>query len=66
MINLLVAQKLTGNISLYNTLGTLVLEKQNQELVNNYKLDLGGLAPGLYFINFLGKDVNQTVKIIIQ
>jgi PKD repeat protein len=66
MINLRVSQKVTGDISLYNTLGTLVLEKQNQELVNNYKLDLNGLAPGLYFINFRGKDINQTVKIIIQ
>lgn len=51
------------SVTVFNQLGQLVL-KSNAELLNNNKLDLSALNPGMYMLQIKADNKSKTVKII--
>ena len=51
------------SVEVFNQLGQLVL-KSNAELLNNNRLDLSALNPGMYMLQIKAENKSKTVKII--
>jgi len=51
------------SVEVYNQLGQLVLES-NSNLINNNKLDLSALNPGMYLMQINADNKSKTVKIV--
>lgn len=51
------------SVEVFNQLGQLVL-KSNADLLNNNKLDLSALNPGMYMLQIKAENKSKTVKII--
>ena len=51
------------SVEVYNQLGQLVL-KSSEDLMNNNRLDLSALNPGMYLIKINADNKSKTVKII--
>ena len=51
------------SVEVYNQLGQLVIES-NSSLMNNNRLDLSALNPGMYLIQINADNKSKTVKII--
>ena len=66
MINIIPLYKMKTDLKVYNSLGTVVIEKNNLTLSGTYQLDISGLAPGIYYFNVLKDDAQQIQKVIVQ
>lgn len=55
-----------SSYEIYNTLGQKVLEGRFNKVLDQEELDLTELQSGLYILNFKGKKVNKTVRIVKQ
>jgi hypothetical protein len=53
-----------SELALFNTQGTLVLQKQIVPMMN--EINTENLVPGMYFIHLTGKENSQTFKILKQ
>jgi hypothetical protein len=51
------------NVKVFNQLGQIVL-KSNAEILNNNRLDLSALNPGMYMLQIKAENKSKTVKII--
>ena len=52
-----------NGVEVFNQLGQLVL-KSNADLMNNNRLDLSALNPGMYLMQINADNKSKTVKII--
>lgn len=55
-----------AKLQVSNSLGSVVISKDELSLSGEYKLDISGLAPGLYFISVNEKGDNQVLKLIVE
>jgi hypothetical protein len=51
------------SVKVFNQLGQLVIES-NSSLINNNRLDLSALNPGMYLVKINADNKSKTVKII--
>jgi len=65
-INIIPEYIMTTNLKVFNSMGSLVMEKNNLTLSGTYQLDISGLAPGIYYFNILKDDAEQIQKVIVQ
>ena len=55
-----------AGIKIFNDMGQLVQSKQ-MELIDHFiRLDLSGFKTGIYFVRVSSKDINATLKLIIN
>ena len=55
-----------ASLKISNSLGSVVLSKDETDLGREFKLDISGLTPGLYFISIYEKDNTQITKLIVE
>ena len=58
--------KVTADLKIYNSTGTLVMEKAGLSLDGKRQVDISGLGSGLYFFMLNSKSGSQVEKIIIE
>jgi len=66
MVNIVPIYKTTTDIKVFNTLGFLVIEKNNLRLNGTYQLDISTLAPGIYYFNIVTDNAQQIQKVVVQ
>lgn len=66
MINIIPLYKMKTDLKVYNSLGSVVIEKNNLNLNGTYQLDISGLTPGIYYFNILTDNAQQIQKVIVQ
>jgi PKD repeat protein/thiol-disulfide isomerase/thioredoxin len=54
------------NLKVFNSLGSLMIEKENLDLNGSYQLDISGLAPGIYYFSILTDAAHQIQKVIVD
>lgn len=65
-INLIPIHKMKTDLKVFNTLGSIVIEKNKLDLSGTYQLDISGLAPGIYYFNILAEGAQQIQKVIVE
>jgi hypothetical protein len=65
-IKIIPAHSIMSDLKVYNTLGSLVIEKTNLNLDGTYLLDISGLVPGIYYFNIITNDCKQIQKVVVE
>ncbi len=65
-ITLIPSRELLADITIYNTLGTEMMNLAHVSLNGNYKLDISSLKTGLYFIHINSQETQQIVKLVVE
>jgi PKD repeat protein len=58
--------KMKSDLKVFNSLGCLVIEKNNIDLSSSYQLDISRLVPGIYYFKILTDDAQQIQKVIVE
>jgi hypothetical protein len=65
-LNIISGKKLQVDVQMFNSLGSVVINKQKVNISGTYKLDISQLNPGVYFIRITGKEIQEIQKVIIE
>ena len=65
-VNIIPLHAMKASLKISNSLGSVVLSKDETDLGREFKLDISGLTPGLYFISIYEKDNTQITKLIVE
>ncbi|MCX6246488.1 MAG: T9SS type A sorting domain-containing protein [Bacteroidetes bacterium] len=65
-ISIIADHKMKTDLKVFNSLGTVVMEKNGLDLDGACTLDISGLAPGIYYFSLLTDDAKQIQKVIVQ
>ena len=65
-INLIPSGAYKVDIRIMNAVGNSILSIEDIHLSSSYKLDISGLAPGIYFITIADKVNRQVTKLIVE
>jgi hypothetical protein len=66
MINIIPLYKVKTDLKVFNSMGAVVMERDNLSLTGTYPLDISTLSPGIYYFNILTNDAQQIQKVIVQ
>jgi PKD repeat protein len=66
MVNIVPARKMTTDLQVFNSIGSMVIEKSNLNLDGSYQLDISKLAPGIYYFNLITNEAQQIQKVIVE
>ncbi len=58
--------KMKTDLKVFNSLGSLVIQKNNIDLTSSYQLDISRLTPGIYYFKILTEDAQQVQKVIVE
>ena len=58
--------RMTTDLKVYNTLGSLVIEKDHLTLDGSYQMDISNLLPGIYYFNIITNDTKQIQKVVVE
>jgi PKD repeat protein len=65
-LNIVPARTMNAGIRILNSLGSVVMEKNDLVISGQYKLDVSQLSPGVYFLTITGNDLQQVLKVVIE
>jgi PKD repeat protein len=58
--------RMTTDLKVYNTLGSVVIEKDHLTLDGAYQMDISNLVPGIYYFNIITNDTKQIQKVVVE
>jgi PKD repeat protein len=66
MISIIPLYKMKTDLKVFNSMGSLVIEKNSLNLFGMVQLDISGLTPGIYYFNITTDNAQQIQKVIVE
>jgi PKD repeat protein len=66
LVTVITSRNITTSISIYNAVGSLVMNLSNQIINGKYMMDISSLTPGVYFMNLHSNEGNQIMKLVVK